>query len=69
MKGRAVCPDIYVQPQPVLRQRGIAFQHDLIAAFRGGDADAVHRIMVEHMTHGEQQMLALEAELEHRFID
>lgn len=69
LKDLAICRDIYVQPQPVLRQRGIEFQHELIAAFRASDADAVHRIMGEHMAHAEQQMLALEAELEHGFID
>jgi DNA-binding GntR family transcriptional regulator len=69
LKDLAICHDIYIQPQPVLRQRGIAFQHDLIAAFRGRDADAVYRIMAEHMSHAEQQMLTLEAELDHRFIE
>ena len=69
LKDLAVCHDIYVQPQPVLRARGIAFQRELITALRAKDAANVHRIMVEHMTHAEQQMLALEAQLERKFIE
>ena len=69
LKDLAVCHDIYVQPQPVLRARGIAFQRALIAAMRKKDAARVHEIMVEHMTHAEHQMLALEAQVARNFID
>lgn len=69
LKELAVCHDIYIQPQPVLRARGIAYQRELIAALRAKDAKKVHRIMIDHMTHAEQQMLALEAELERKFIE
>ncbi len=69
LKDLAVCHDIYVQPQPVLRQRGIAYQRELIAALRARDTTRVRKIMVDHMAHAERQMLALEAELEHRFIE
>lgn len=69
LKDLAICRDIYLQPQPVLRQRGIQYQRDLIAAMRRGDADAVAVIMAEHMTHAESQMLSLQAEVERKFID
>lgn len=69
LKELAVCRDIYVQPQPVMRQRGIEYQRALIAAMRAGDGDKVQRIMREHMAHAEQQMLALEAEMDSRFIE
>ena len=69
LKDLAVCRDIYLQPQPILRQRGIAYQRELIKAMKAGDAKAVRSIISEHMIHAEQQMLTLEATLEHRFID
>lgn len=69
LKDLAVCHDIYVQPQPVLRARGIAYQRELIAAMRAKDAARVHQIMVDHMSHAEQHMLALEAQLERKFIE
>ncbi len=69
LKELAVCRDIYVQPQPVMRQRGIEYQRALIEAMRAGDRDKVQQIMREHMAHAEEQMLALEAEMEQRFIE
>lgn len=69
LKDLAVCHDIYVQPQPVLRQRGIEYQRDMIAAMRRNDGEAVRKIMAQHMAHAEEQMLGLEAELEQRFIE
>ena len=68
LKDLAICHDIYIQPQPVMRARGIAYQRELIEALRDKDAARVHQIMVDHMTHAEQQMLTLEAELERNFI-
>lgn len=69
LKELTVCRDIYLQPQPVLRQRGIAYQRDLIDAMRTKDAPRVRQIMVDHMQHAEEQMLSLEAELEQKFIE
>lgn len=69
LKDLAICRDIYRQPQPVLRQRGISYQRDLIEAMRAQDAPRVRQIMADHMAHAEQQMLALQAEVEKRFID
>jgi len=69
LKELTVCRDIYLQPQPVLRQRGIAYQRELIDAMRVKDAPKVRQIMVDHMQHAEEQMLALEAELEQKFIE
>lgn len=68
LKDLAVCHDIYRQPHPVMRQRGIAYQRQLIAAMRAQDGAQVRAILEAHMAHAEQQMLALEAELEQRFI-
>ncbi|HEV7276057.1 MAG TPA: GntR family transcriptional regulator [Devosiaceae bacterium] len=69
LKELAVCHDIYVQSQPVMRRSGIQHQRDLIAAMREGDAGAVHRIMTEHMIEAEQHMLGLQAQLQDRFLD
>lgn len=69
LKDLAVCRDIYEQPQPVLRARGIEYQRQLIAAMRAKDGAQVKAIMAAHMAHAEQQMLALEAELDNRFIE
>lgn len=69
LKELAVCQDIYLQPQKVMRQRGIAYQRELIAALRAKNAEEVSRILKEHMAHAEEQMLALEATLEQRFIE
>lgn len=69
LKDLAVCRDIYLQPEPVLRQSGIRHQRDLIAALRRRDADAVRTILTEHMSEAEQHMLGLEARLDVRFLD
>lgn len=69
LKELAVCHDIYLHTQPVLRQHGIAYQRELIAAMREKNAPRVRQIMAEHMTYAEQQMLALEAEVAQRFIE
>lgn len=69
LKELAVCRDIYLQPEPVLRQSGIQHQRDLIAAMRRKDAEAVHAVLKAHMGEAEQHMLALEAQLEARFLD
>lgn len=69
LKDLAICRDIYLQPQPVMRQRGIDYQRQLIAAMRANNEIEVARIMSEHMSHAEQQMLALQAEVEQRFIE
>ncbi len=68
LKDLAVCRDIYIQPKPVLRQEGIAYQRHLIAAMRQQDAEAVHAIMTDHMIYAEQAMLGLQAELTGNFI-
>lgn len=69
LKDLTVCRDIYLRNQPVLRQQGIAYQRELIAAMRDKDADRVYRILSDHMAHAEQQMLTLEAELDPRFLE
>lgn len=68
LKELAVCRNIYTLNQPVLRERGIGFQRELIAAMRAGDAGRVEAIMAEHMADAERHMLNLEAELETRFL-
>jgi len=69
LKELAVCRDIYLHPQKVMRQRGIAYQRELITALKAKDPDKVGDILREHMAHAEEQMLALEATLEQRFIE
>jgi len=69
LKDLAICRDIYLQPEPVLRQSGIRHQRDLIAAMRAKDAEAVRAILSEHMAEAEQHMLSLEAKLEQRFLE
>ncbi|GLQ57854.1 FadR/GntR family transcriptional regulator [Devosia nitrariae] len=69
LKELAICHDIYVQPEPVMRQSGIQHQRDLIAALRAGDAQAVHAILTRHMAEAEQQMLGLQARIEARFLE
>lgn len=69
LKDLAICHDIYVQPQPVLRQTGIQHQRDLIKAMRRKDTVAVHAILAQHMAEAEQHMLALQAQLQNRFLD
>jgi DNA-binding FadR family transcriptional regulator len=69
LKDLAICHDIYLRPEPVMRQTGIQHQRDLIAAMRANDAEAVTAILVEHMSQAEHQMLDLEARLENRFLD
>lgn len=69
LKELAVCHDIYVQSQPVLRRSGIQHQRDLIAAMQRGDAEAVHAIMTTHMAEAEQHMLGLQAQLQDRFLE
>jgi GntR family transcriptional regulator, transcriptional repressor for pyruvate dehydrogenase complex len=69
LKDLAICRDIYLQPEPVLRQSGIRHQRDLIAAMRLKNAAAVIRILREHMAEAEQHMLSLEARLDARFLE
>jgi DNA-binding FadR family transcriptional regulator len=69
LKELTICHDIYMRPEPVLRQSGIAHQRDLIEAMRARDADAVHAIMSEHMAEAEGHMLSLQAQLVDRFLD
>jgi DNA-binding GntR family transcriptional regulator len=69
LKDLAVCRDIYLQPEPVLRQSGIRHQRDLIDAMRRRDEDAVRVILTEHMTEAERHMLGLQAQLANRFLD
>jgi len=69
LKDLTVCRDIYRNPKPVLRRRGIEYQRALIAAMKAEKREEVHRIMHDHMVHAQHQMLSLEAELATRFID
>jgi GntR family transcriptional regulator, transcriptional repressor for pyruvate dehydrogenase complex len=68
LKELAVCRDIYMQPKPVLRQPGIAYQRELIAAMKAGDKARVHEVMTEHMISAEKAMLDLQAELQDAFL-
>ncbi|GHA34559.1 GntR family transcriptional regulator [Devosia pacifica] len=69
LKELAICHDIYVQPEPVLRQSGIQHQREMIAAMKAGDAKRVDQILTHHMIEAEQHMLGLKARLEDRFLE
>ncbi len=69
LKELTVAQDIYVQPEPVLRQSGIRHQRDLIAAMRRRDGATAAQILARHMAEAEQHMLGLEARLEDRFLE
>ena len=68
LKDLTVARDIYVQPKPVLRAEGIDYQRRMIAAMQAGDAEAVHKIMSDHMAYAERSMLDLQAELTGDFL-
>jgi len=68
LKDLAIAQDIYVQPEPVLRESGIRHQRDLIAAMRRRDAAAAAAIVTVHMAEAEQHMLRLQAKLVDRFL-
>jgi GntR family transcriptional repressor for pyruvate dehydrogenase complex len=68
LKDLTIAQDIYVQPEPVLRESGIRHQRDLIAAMRRRDADAAREILAVHMREAEQHMLGLQAKLLDQFL-
>ena len=68
LKDLTIAQDIYVQPEPVLRQSGIGHQRDLIAAMRRRDPDAAAAILAKHMAEAEKHMLGLQAKLMDRFL-
>lgn len=68
LKDLTIAQDIYVQPEPVMRQSGIEHQCDLIAAMRRRDAAAAAAILAEHMAEAERHMLHLQASLVDRFL-
>lgn len=68
LKDLTIAQDIYVQPEPVLRQSGIEHQRDLIAAMRRRDAQGAASILAEHMAEAERHMLDLQAKLSDRFL-
>jgi GntR family transcriptional regulator, transcriptional repressor for pyruvate dehydrogenase complex len=68
LKDLAIAQDIYVQPEPVLRESGIRHQRDLIAAMRRRDPAAAAAILTEHMAEAEQHMLHLQTKLLDRFL-
>jgi GntR family transcriptional repressor for pyruvate dehydrogenase complex len=68
LKDLTVARQIYTMPLPVFRASGIAYQRSLLAAIRRKDAKKVDQVMRDHMQHAESVMLALEAEVEARFL-
>jgi len=59
---------LYDPPNRMLWERGRAFQRELIAALRTGDADAARDVMAAHMEMAEAQMTAQQAEVLRRFM-
>lgn len=64
----AVCKRIYEQPNPALRESGVAYQERLIEALTARDGEAAHAILEAHMRAAEALMLEQEAELTRRFL-
>ena len=58
LREMAVCREIYSQPNPELRQRGLHYQVQLLRAIKAGDAERARGIMREHMEEAERYMLA-----------
>ena len=68
LKDLTVCQHIYEQPNPELRERGVSYQEQLIAALRAGDADEARAIMQVHMRVAQRIMLAQEAKVTKAFL-
>lgn len=59
---------LYDPPNPTLWARGIAYQTDLLAALRAGDADAARRIMAAHMETAQSLMTEQQAVVLRKFM-
>ncbi|MGR3638577.1 FadR/GntR family transcriptional regulator [Alterinioella nitratireducens] len=60
---------LYDPPNRELYDKGLAYQTDLIAALRNGDAEDARAIMRAHMETAEDLMQAQEAQVLRRFIE
>ncbi len=58
LRDMTVCREIYSQPHPDLRARGVHYQVQLLRAIKAGDAGRAREIMREHMIEAERYMLA-----------
>ncbi len=58
LRDMTVCREIYSQPNPDLRERGLHYQVQLLRAIKAGDAEQARTIMREHMVEAERYMLA-----------
>jgi len=68
LKDLAVCRRIYDKPNPELRESGLSYQEQLIAALSAGDASTAHTVMQDHMRTAQKIMLAQEAEITRAFL-
>lgn len=68
LKDLTVCKRIYEQPNPELRERGVSYQEQLIAALSAHDADEARAIMQAHMRAAQRIMLAQEAQVTKAFL-
>ncbi len=68
LKDLTVCRRIYDQPNPELRERGISYQDQLMAALSAGDGDEAFAIMQAHMRAAQRIMLAREAQVTKGFL-
>lgn len=68
LKDLTVCKRIYDQPNPELRERGVSYQEQLIAALQARDADEARAIMQAHMRAAQRIMLAQEAQVTKGFL-
>lgn len=68
LKDLTVCKRIYERPLPELRERGLSYQAQLIAAFRERDPARARSVMKAHMQTAQRLMLAQEAEVTKGFL-
>lgn len=68
LKDLTVCKRIYERPLPELRERGLSYQEQLIAAFRERDPAQARAVMKAHMRTAQRIMVAQEAEVTKGFL-
>lgn len=68
LRNLTICKRIYDTPNPELRAHALHYQVRLMQALRGGDAEAAHAVMFEHMCAAQAYMEACEAEMRKGFL-
>ncbi len=68
LKELTVCKKIYDKPNPELRERGVSYQHRLLASLSSRDAKTAWAVMRAHMRDAQRMMLAQEAQVTKGFL-